>query len=90
MSSIYLPAELKVRLIDAARRRGFVVERGRQSQLAEYLEYLVGLDERTGPYAKQPGFFEQARGLLATPGVTVSDEQVEELLAERRIRKYLR
>jgi len=37
MSSIYLPANLKARLIRAARRHGFVVERGRQSQLTEFI-----------------------------------------------------
>jgi len=39
--SIYLPATLKARLIRAARRHGFVVERGRQSQLTEFIAYLV-------------------------------------------------
>jgi hypothetical protein len=33
MSSIYLSDQLKSKLLRAARRRGYVVERGRQSQL---------------------------------------------------------
>lgn len=46
MSSIYLPEDLKQRLVQAARRRGYVVKQGPQSRLAEYLAFLVEQDER--------------------------------------------
>jgi hypothetical protein len=88
MSSIYVPDQIKSKLMQAARRRGYVVERGRQSQLAEYLAYLIRLDEQTGR-AERPGrTLDQALGLLAIPGKDApSDEMVKELLAERRMRK---
>lgn len=88
MSSIYLPDDLKSRLIRAARRRGFAVERGRQSQLTEYIGYLVRLDEQTGRASQPRRTLDQALGLLAVPGQRPpTDAQVEELLAERRLRK---
>lgn len=88
MSSIYVPADLKARLIRAARRRGFAVGRGRPSQLAAYLGYLVGLDEQTGPARPPRHTVAQALGLLAVPGQPPpTDAQVEALLAERRLRQ---
>ncbi len=80
MSSIYLPEELKNKLVQSARRRGFRVERGPQSQLGEYIEYLIRLDEQKGTTApaKTCG---QALGLLAP----MTDQQVEEILRERRL-----
>jgi hypothetical protein len=88
MSSIYLSDQLKSKLVKAARRRGYIVERGRQSQLAEYLAYLIRLDERTGRAAQPARTLDQALGLLAIPGKDApSDEMVKDLLAERRMRK---
>jgi hypothetical protein len=86
MSSIYLPDELKSRLIRAARRRGFAIERGRQSQLTEYIAYLVRLDEQsTGPQQRRHTL-QQALGLLARPGLRPpTDQEIEQMLDERRI-----
>lgn len=90
MSSIYLSDQLKSRLIRAARRRGFSVERGRQSQLAEYVAYLVRLDEQAGQPSRPRRTLEQALGLLVQPGQTSpTDAQIEDLLAERRMRKSM-
>lgn len=86
MSSIYLSDQLKTKLIRAARKRGFAVERGRQSQLAEYIAYLVRLDEQTGPPRKTRRTLEQALGLLERPGQSApSDADIDALLAERRL-----
>lgn len=86
MSSIYLSDPLKSRLMQAARRRGFVVGRGRQSQLAEYLAYLIRLDEQVGRAERPRRTLDQALGLLAVPGQEApTDEHVKELLAERRM-----
>jgi hypothetical protein len=87
MSSIYLPASLKTRLICAARRHGFVVERGRQSQLTEFIVYLLALDERVGQAARQRRHtLNTALGLLAQPGQrTPSDAEVDEILDLRRM-----
>jgi hypothetical protein len=88
MSSIYLSDQLKSKLVRAARRRGYVVERGRQSQLAEYLAYLIRLDEQTGRAERPARTLDQALGLLAVPGRNApSDEMVKDLLAERRMLK---
>ncbi len=88
MSSIYVPDDLKSRLIRAARRRGFAVERGRQSQLTEYIGYLIRLDEQTGRASQPRRTLDQALGLLALPNQRPpTDAQVEALLAERRMRK---
>jgi hypothetical protein len=88
MSSIYVSDQLKSKLVKAARRRGYVVERGRQSQLAEYLAYLIRLDEQTGRAERPARTLDQALGLLAVAGMNVpSDEMVKDLLAERRMRK---
>ncbi|MEW6281228.1 MAG: hypothetical protein AB1758_21635 [Candidatus Eremiobacterota bacterium] len=91
MSSVYLPPEVKSRLIRAAQRRGFAVGRGRTSQLADYIAYLVNLDERFGGSPAGPATLPRALGLLAAPGRKPSDdEQVEELLAERRLKRRLK
>ena len=85
MSSIYLPDELKDRLIQGARRRGFRVERGPHSQLSDYIEYLVLLDEQKGNSPRRQTL-SQALGLLSTPGTdAVTDQQVEQLRSERRL-----
>jgi hypothetical protein len=84
MSSIYLPTELKTRLIRAARHRGYNIERGRQSQLVEYIAYLVELDEQSGTTHTKRSTLPQALGLLAVPGRPApSDAEVERLLDER-------
>jgi hypothetical protein len=88
MSSIYVSDQLKSKLVRAARRRGYVVERGRQSQLAQYLAYLIRLDEQTGRAERPARTLDQALGLLAVAGRNLpSDEMVKDLLAERRMRK---
>ncbi|MEZ5308252.1 MAG: hypothetical protein R2684_13995 [Pyrinomonadaceae bacterium] len=88
MSSIYLSDKLKARLVQAARRRGYLVERGRQSQLAEYLAYLINLDEMTGSAGRSRQTLDQALGLLKVDGQPApSDEAIQEILAERRMRK---
>ena len=87
MSSIYLPANLKARIIRAARRHGFVVERGRQSQLTEFIAYLVQLDEQVGQAAPQRRHtLNRALGLLAQPGQhPPTDAEVDEILDLRRM-----
>ncbi len=86
MSSVYLPATLKARLIRAARRHGFVVERGRQSQLTEFIAYLVKLDEQVGPARLQRHTFAQALGLLERPGqAPPTDADMVALLDARRM-----
>lgn len=88
MSSIYLSDQLKVKLVRAAQRRGYTVTRGRQSQLAEYLAYLIQLDEQSVQTKKPRRTLEQAHGLLTTLGKRApSDKEVDDLLAERRMRK---
>ena len=84
MSSIYLPAELKDKLIQGARGRGFRVERGPQSQLGDYIEYLVRLDEQKGTSLPRQTLA-QALGLLSVPGTEpVTDQQIDQLLSDRR------
>ena len=86
MSSIYLPDALKARLIHAARRHGFVVQRGRQSQLTEFIAYLLQLDERVSPAAPVRQTLAKALGLLAQPGQrSLSDAEVEAILDLRRM-----
>lgn len=82
MSSIYLPDALKKRLIESARRRGFVVQRGSQSQLPEYIAHLLELDEMP----QRTPTLDRAKSLLE--GVDMSrfdDQHVERLLDERRM-----
>jgi hypothetical protein len=87
MSSIYLPDQLKSKLLQAAKRRGYVVQRGRQSQLAEYLAYLISLDDQNGHTERPRQTLHQARGLLAVPGqLPPTDAEVDDLLFERRMR----
>ena len=86
MSSVYISSHLKSRLIQAARRRGFVVERGRQSKLAEYIAYLVALDEQTESN-HPPQTLGRALGLLASEGLAPpTDEDVQLILNERRLK----
>ena len=86
MSSIYLPAELKTRLIRAARHRGYSIERGPQSQLAEYIAYLVKLDETSGPAKSTRSTLARAVGLLARPSQPApTDAEIDRLLDERRM-----
>lgn len=85
MSSVYLPPEVKSRLARAAQRRGFTVGRGRTSQLADYIAYLVDLDERYGGAPGRLSTLPRALGLLATGLEPPDDGEVEELLAERRL-----
>ena len=86
MSSIYLPDELKSRLIRAARRRGYNVERGRQSQLTEYIAFLVQLDEQVGHSLPRRRTLPQALGLLARPNrPPPSDSEIESLQDQRRV-----
>ena len=88
MSSIYLSDQLKEKLVRAARRRGYVVQRGPRSQLSEYLAYLIQLDEQTGRAERPRHTLDQALGLLEVPGrAAPTDAVVKELLAERRMRK---
>lgn len=88
MGSIYLPDQLKAKLVQAARRRGYLVGRGRQSQLAEYLAYLIRLDEQAGGAERPRRTLDQARGLLSVAGKPApSDEAIRDILAERRMRK---
>jgi len=60
------------------------VERGPQSQLGDYLEYLVRLDEQKGTSLPRQTLG-QALGLLVTPGTEpVTDQQIDQLLSDRR------
>lgn len=82
MSSIYLSEALKERLIQAARRKGFVIQRGSQSQLSEYIAHLLDLDEQS-PHVPP---LERVKSLL--DGFDFSkfdDEYVQKLLHERRM-----
>jgi hypothetical protein len=88
MSSIYLPDDLKARLFRAARRRGYTIDRGRQSQLSEYVAYLVRLDEQAGQATARRNTLDQALGLLARHGQSApTDADVQKLLDERRMHK---
>jgi len=82
MSSIYLPEELKQRLVRAARRRGYEVKQGPKSKLAEYLAFLVEQDEkRPDPHLQTLNL---ALGLLARhdkPAPT--DHEVKAILHSR-------
>ena len=84
MSSIYLAKEMKERLIRAARRRGFKVERGPNSQLQEYVAYLISLDEKADLGPSSSSTLSEALGLLAQRGAP-SDQEVDEMLRERRL-----
>jgi len=87
MSSIYLPDEVKARLIRAARRRGFRVKQGANSQLAEYIAYLVENDERAVEPRPRRNTLDQALKLLDRPGYEPpTDEEVDQILHERRMR----
>jgi hypothetical protein len=86
MSSIYLPDPLKARLLQAARRHGFVVERGRQSQLTEFIAYLLQQDDQATQALPQRHTLPSALGLLAQPGQRPpSDAEVDEILDLRRM-----
>ena len=83
MSSIYLPEELKQRLVRAARRRGYEVKQGPQSRLAEYLAFLVEQDEKRPDPHRQT--LNLALGLLAAPDKPApTDQEVEAILQSRR------
>ena len=84
MSSIYLAKEMKERLLRGARRRGFKVERGPNSQLQEYVAYLLSLDEKAAPGPSSSSTLNEALGLLAERGAP-SDQEVDDLLRERRL-----
>ena len=87
MSSIYLPEKLKAKLLKAARRRGFKIGRGRQSQITEYLAYLIDLDEQLEDFDQPRRTMEKARGLLVIPGRSApTDDEIDEMLAERRLK----
>ena len=65
MVDVIGPGQLKSQLVRAARRRGFAVERDRQSQLVEYIAYQVRLDEQAGQLPRPRRTLDQALGLLA-------------------------
>jgi hypothetical protein len=89
MSSIYLPDDVKAKLIRAARRRGFEVKQGSRSQLADYIVYLVENDERVEAPRGKKGSLERAIGLLAqSDRPAPTDEEIDQLLHERRMQKY--
>lgn len=82
MSSIYLPEALKKRLIQAAKRRGFSVHRGSQSQLPDYISHLLELDEQT---SRAPTLH-RAKSLLKDFDLTqFDDEHVQRMLDKRRM-----
>ena len=88
MSSIYLSDQLKARLVRAAWRRGYIVERGRQSRLAEYLAYLIRLDEQTGRAERPRRTLDQTLELLSVAGQPApSDQAIRDILSERRMHK---
>lgn len=85
MSSVYLSEQVKSRLISAARRRGFNIERGRQSELANYIAYLISLDENTPSAPGNKNTLGRALGLLAQEShEPPNDQQVADWLNERR------
>jgi hypothetical protein len=83
MSSLYISEELKKRLLRAARRRGYRVERGPNSELQEYLNYLVTLDEKS-PTTQPSSTWREATGLLLVDQ-ELTDGEVDELLERRRL-----
>jgi hypothetical protein len=88
MSSIYVSDALKAKLIGAARKRGYIVTRGRQSQLAEFLDYLIQVDSREDVVAPPRRTLEQAMGLASVAGkATPTDAEVESMLEQRRLQK---
>ena len=85
MSSIYLPDDLKIRLLRSARRRGLAIERGRRGQLAEYIAYLIQLDEMKTSSRPKRSTLPQALGLLSRPPQPApTDVEIERILTERR------
>lgn len=93
MSSIDVPESLKEKLIQAATRRGYVGLRGQNSQIADFLIYLLRLDEAIGQEAESGGNVKLrstlpiALGLLVKEGQPApSDEAIGRILEERRIR----
>ncbi len=88
MNAIYSSDQLEAKLVRATKGRGYAVERGRQPPSAEYLAYLIQLDEQTGRAERPRRTVDQAMGLLAFPGKQdPSDGTIQDLLAERRMRK---
>ena len=81
MSSIYLSEQMKKRLVEAARARGYRVQRGSHSQLSEYIDYLLKLD---GSFSSSPTpTLNRAKGLLKEPGrESPNDEEVKRILEE--------
>ena len=62
------------------------LSRGRQSQLAEYIAYLVNNDERAARPKRGRNTLQQALGLLARSGQRPpSDAEVSRWLDERRM-----
>jgi len=89
MSSIYLPDDVKAKLIRAARRRGFRVKQGSKSQLAEYIAYLVENDEQAATPQRKRDTLTEAIGLLAqSDRPAPTDEEIDQMLDEHRMRKY--
>lgn len=84
VSSLYISQELKQKLVRAAQRRGYRVERGPNSQLQDYLNYLLTLDERE-PRTDSPSTWQRAVGLLATENPAPTDQDVEQILEQRRL-----
>lgn len=84
MSSVYLPESLKKRLISAARRRGFTVERGPSSQLKDYIAYLIELDEATPVAEHEVSTLDRARGLLNVSDPP-DDQAIQQLLEQRHL-----
>jgi len=86
MSSLYISSEMKSRLIAAARRRGYRVERGPGSELQQFIAYLLELEEDvTRNQQPTPPTYTQALGLLADGISTPTDDEIREILAERRV-----
>ena len=84
VSSINLPGDLKARLVRAARSRGFAVESGRGDQLAEYVAYLIQLDETPTSSRPKRSTLPRALGLLSrSPDPAPTNSEIERLLIER-------
>lgn len=88
MSSIDVPDELMARLIRAANRRGYKVDENDQSQLANYIAYLLYKDAEQEPFPRRKNTLPLASGLLLrSDRPDPTDAEIGAWLDERRMHK---
>lgn len=94
MSSIDVPETLKEKLIQAALRRGYVEQRDQDPQIADFLAYLLRLDDAIGhedgvigEEMRRRSSLSSVLGSLIKEGQEApSDEVIDRILEERRMR----